>query len=415
MTGSKNTEYTPVFDRMIDTEKRKAFIERRKNSYNSSKEENAKLEEYIMSDQCTEELRRLRSGDFFFEPPQRIMLRKKNSTRRRTIYRFRDNESMILKLMSFVMHDFDYLYTDSLYSFRIGRHISEIFRMIKKNGYSGDKWMLKADIHSFGDNVDPDMLTAQLAEIFEEDDPALYAFLSALLTRGEYYDRGRLEKGTTGALSGCALTNFFENVYLLDMDDTVRERSVYYCRFADDIAIFTETGEAAAELREILRHGFSRRGLEFNEGKTQIYAPGEAFDLLGFRVENGEFDIADNSIEKIEWKLNHFSAKLVKWYRKGEITKEEAMRKMIGRIDSYFFGKVREENELSWVDWSFSVLTRADSLRRLDACSQDCIRFAGSGGKSGGARYRVRYKDMQRMGYRTLVHAYYHGFERDEK
>lgn len=407
--------YIPVFDRMLDTDRRKAFIDRRRQSYNSSEEETAALEAYIMSDECSSDIERLRSGDFFFEPPVKTMLRKKNSARRRAIYRFRDNESMLLKLMAFVMHDFDYLYTDSLYSFRMGRHISEIFRTIKKNDFSKEKWVLKADIHSYGDNVDPDILADQLAEIFGEQDPALYHFFDSLLTRGEFYDKGKLTKGPTGALSGCALTNFFENVYLLDLDDIAMEQSVYYCRFADDIAVFTDTREAAAEIKEAFRKGFEKRGLEFNENKTEICAPGEAFDLLGFKVEAGEFDIADNSLEKIEWKLRHYARLLVKWHRHGELSKEEAMRRMIGRIDTYFFGRVRDENELSWVDWSFSVLTRVDSLRRLDACSQECIRLAGSGGKTSDSKYRVRYRDMQRMGYRTLVHAYYHGFERNEK
>ena len=88
------------------------------------------------------------------------------------------------------------------------------------------------------------------------------------------------------------------------------------------------------------------------------------------------------------------------------------MQRMIDRVDRYFFGVVREERELNWVDWAFRILTRTDSLERIDAWSQECIRFVGSGGKRTGAKYRVRYKDMRRMGYRTLVHAYYHGFER---
>ena len=59
-----------------------------------------------------------------------------------------------------------------------------------------------------------------------------------------------------------------------------------------------------------------------------------------------------------------------------------------------------------WVDWSFEVLTGSESLSRLDACAQDCIRIVGSGGKRTNAKYRVRYKDMKCMGYQTLVHAF---------
>ena len=409
---SEKEEYVSVFDRMLDMDTRRAFIERKRSSYNVSEEEAAQLEAYVMSDRCTEEIQRLRNGDWFFEPPALTMLRKKNSTRRRRIYRFRDNESMLLKLMAFVMHDFDYLFTDSLYSFRLGRHISGIFETVSKEGYNRDCWVLKADIHSYGDNVDPEILSAQLEELLGGSDPVLSGFLRELVCRGEYYQCGRLTKGPTGALSGCALTNFFENVYLLDVDDMVRQRSVYYCRFADDIAVFVKSREQAEEMKALFREEFGRRGLEFNEEKTQICAPGEGFDLLGFRLENGEYDIAENSLEKIEWKLNHYARKLVKWQQKGEITKEEAMQRMIGRVDSYFFGITRGDRELNWVDWAFRVLTRTDSLSRLDACAQECIRYAGSGGKKTDSKYRVRYRDMQRMGYRTLVHAYYHGFER---
>ena len=85
---------------------------------------------------------------------------------------------------------------------------------------------------------------------------------------------------------------------------------------------------------------------------------------------------------------------------------------MVNRINGYFFGKRRTEHEINWADWAFRILTKPDSLERLDLCAQDCIRIVGSGGKRTNAKYRVRYHDMQQMGYRTLVHAYYHGYER---
>ncbi len=48
-------------------------------------------------------------------------------------------------------------------------------------------------------------------------------------------------------------------------------------------------------------------------------------------------------------------------------------------------------------------------LCNLFSCAQECIRYVGSGGKRNNAKYRVRYKTMRRMGYRPLVHAFYHG------
>lgn len=406
------TSADSIFDRMLDIKVRQAFIERKENSYNTTEAEIEELKSFIFSSDCVRDILRLKEGDFYFDPPRLTRLRKKDSNRRRVVYRFGLHESIILKLMAFVLHHYDYLYSDSLYSFRMGKHISEIFRTLKKNDYGSTHWVIKADIKSYGDYLVPEILTRQIRQLFEKEDPIFCDFMTFLLERGCYYNQDLLCQGSTGALSGCALTNFFENIYLLDVDVFLMENSSYYCRYADDIAVFVEKEEDALYLYRILEEKFEKLGLFYNKEKTMILSPGSPFDLLGFRLDNGEYDIAENSMQKIEWKLTHYARKLVRRQQKGLISASEASQRMVSRIDGYFFGQQREEHELCWVDWAYRVLTRVDSLKRLDACAQECIRYVGSGGKKTNAKYRVRYKDMRKMGYRTLVHAFYHGFER---
>lgn len=400
-----------TFEKMLSREKREAFLKRKESSVRVTDEEIALLSGYVLSDACTADIRRLMEGDFFFRIPKLTRLRKGHSNRRRLIYRFADEEAALMKYMAFVLHDYDGLFSDHLYSFRIGKSVSQIFREVSRCRAAEKYWVLKGDIRGFGDHVDPEILCGQLEEILGKDDPQLMCFFRSLLLRGRFYDGKELTQGSTGALSGCALTNFFENIYLLDVDQEISKRAVLYYRFADDIAVFVETQEEAETLYAYLSRVFSERGLEFSEEKTQIVPPGGKFELLGFGVEGKNYDIADSSIAKIEWKLKHRAKKLVRLQQRGKISADEAEQWMINTVDRYFFGRKTEEHELNWVDWSFHVLTRTQSLKRLDACAQDCIRFAGSGGKAGGARYRVRYKKMRRKGYRTLVHAYYH---RDE-
>ena len=64
------------------------------------------------------------------------------------------------------------------------------------------------------------------------------------------------------------------------------------------------------------------------------------------------------------------------------------------------------DNELTWARWFFPVLTTDESLRQIDAYAQDCLRYLLSG-KRTKARYNVRYADLKRLGYRSLVHEYY--------
>ena len=256
--------------------------------------------------------------------------------------------------------------------------------------------------------MDPVILCEQLRALYEKDDPQILYFFERLLLRGEFIEKGKTVHEPTGALSGCALTNFFENIYLLDMDEMILSRATYYCRFADDIAIFMKSEDELKELYADIQALFDKRGLTFNMKKTEIVPPGGSFELLGFNVSGSDFDIADSSQEKIKWKLRHFAKKLVKMQRRGWITKEEAEQRMIDRINEYFFINKNSEHELNWVAWAFRVINGVDSLRDLDECAQSCIRYAGSGGKTTDAKYRIRYKDMKKKGYRTLVHAYYH-------
>ena len=65
-----------------------------------------------------------------------------------------------------------------------------------------------------------------------------------------------------------------------------------------------------------------------------------------------------------------------------------------------------EGSELSWSYWFFSVINTADSLQEIDAYAQDCLRFLVSGKRTKG-RYDVRYEDLKKLGYRSLVNAYY--------
>ncbi len=407
MTSSDLT----IFEKMNTPQVKQAFLSRKENSYSVNDEEFAQLKDYILSDKCSSDIQRLINDDFFFSIPHQSFLRKKNSQRKRIIYRFHPQEKMLMQFMAFTLHDYDDIYEDSVYSFRLGKHISEIFSDIRKKNLSATHWVLKTDIHSYGDNVQPEILSDMLDDIFMEHDPKLCSFFRKLLTRGQFYRAKELESAPTGALSGCPLTTFFENVYLRDIDRYIIEESTYYCRYADDIAIFIESREKAEAIYAHMNELFNERGLSFNKDKTVIVPPGEAFDLLGFQVKGNEFDISPHSLESILWKLNHRAKKLVRLQDRYGLTKEETMQKMVRRIDEYFFGRTEDKNELNWVDWSFKVLTRCDSLRKIDSCAQECIRHVGSGGKRNNSKYRVRYKTMRKMGYRTLVHAFYHGVD----
>lgn len=395
-----------VFERMADLKTREAFLAKKELHADPADEEWVFLRSYIPSEECTEDIRRLQRGDFFLSVPRRFRIKKIASTKRRICYSFPLREKSLLKLMAFVLQDLDSLFSDSLYSFRKSKNHRHFFKKLRRTDFQRRYYVLKMDIHAYGESVDQDILLDLLRPIFA-DDPDFYRFLTWFLTRNQFYEKGKLHTERVSIIPGTPIGTFFNNVYLMEMDRYVEARSRLYMRFADDIAVFTDTREEAEALSAYIRSFVSEQKLEINEEKTKICEPGESVSLLGIKVSPEEFDIAPESVRKIVFKLKHRRDKILKWKRKYKWTDEKSLTQGIRYVNHYFFGSLDDSSEMNWTAWAFGILNTHKTLQFIDSVAQDMLRSAGSG-KLGDARYRITYEDLTKVGYRSLVHDFHH-------
>ena len=66
----------------------------------------------------------------------------------------------------------------------------------------------------------------------------------------------------------------------------------------------------------------------------------------------------------------------------------------------------RKENGFTWSRWYFPVITDVSDLKEIDAYLIENIRYLSSGRYYKG-NYRVRYEDIKKLGFRSLVNEYY--------
>ncbi|MCR4644159.1 MAG: RNA-directed DNA polymerase [Oscillospiraceae bacterium] len=401
-----------VFDKMLSDTYKQAFIRKKMAQLGTEQSYLDALSEYVTSSACDEDVLRLKNGDYFLNAPTRFFVRKSHSTKRRKVYSFKGKDKFLLQYITFVLMDLDDIHVDSLCSFRRDNRTEFFFEKLRRKDLHRKLYVMKTDIHDFGGSVDQDIALRLLEEVFR-DDPAFMAFLRQLLTRNAFYSRGELVEERVSIIEGLPLGSFIQSVYLAELDRILEANAVIYMRYTDDIAFFTDSPEKAewalAQVKEIC----GKRAVTINEDKTEIIPPGEPVELLGIEIFNGGFDIGENSLQKLLSKLKRYRDKLLRRERRGRCTRETAMQRMIQFADKTFFGKKLNDHEFNWVIHAFPIITRTDSLERLDSYVQDCIRVVGSG-KMGNARYRIRYKDMCAAGYRNLVHAYYHGYTLEE-
>ena len=123
-------------------------------------ERSQKAHEYIMSSQFDEDIDRLIAGDYYMDYPRQVMLRKSGSNKRRKVYTFPDNDKALLSYLNYmIMEKYDDRFSDNLYSCRRDNDVRKLFNSIVKNDGDRSHYVVKTDIHAYGESADVGVLS----------------------------------------------------------------------------------------------------------------------------------------------------------------------------------------------------------------------------------------------------------------
>ena len=310
-----------------------------------------------------------------------------------------------MKLLTWLLlRHYDGLFSDTLYSFRPGRTAKDAVRRLFRLPGIREKYAYKVDVSNYFNSIPISRLLPMLEESLK-DDPALSAFLKRLLMEPFVLDHGVPIEEEKGIMAGTPLSAFFANLYLKELDNAFASRKIPYVRYSDDIIVFADTPETVLAHAQEIRSFLADMGLSVNSSKEHFFTPGEGWSFLGFYCRDNVIDIAPATLDKLKQKMRRKARSLKRWQDRNDRDSERAAAAFI-RIFNRKLLESPMDNELSWSCWFFSVINTADSLRTIDHYAQECIRFLLSGTHTK-ARYRFRYEDLKRLGYRSLVHEYY--------
>jgi hypothetical protein len=368
------------------------------------------LRDFIDGEAYLPVCRRIEAGEPF-PLPRRSVVSKMSSQKKRVVYTYPEAENTVLKLLTWLLlRRYDGLFEANLYSFRPGRTAKDAIRALRAFPGIGGMWAYKADVSNYFNSVPVEKLLPMLSEALGED-RRLYAFLAALLAEERALSGREPVREPKGIMAGTPLSAFYANLYLRSLDGHFARRGVPYARYSDDIILFAPDRAGAEALAGEVRAILGEHGLGLNPEKEAFFPPEEGWVFLGFRCRGGEVDIAPASLEKIKAKMRRKARALMRWRDRGGHSGEQAAAAFLRVFDRKLLDSP-PDHELSWKGWFFPLITTADSLRAIDRYAQDCLRYLISG-KRTKARFDVRYADLKRLGYRSLVHEYY-AFQKEE-
>ena len=348
---------------------------------------------------------RIRAGEAF-PYPQRAVLNKKGTAKKRVVFMFPDEGGIILKYFAYCLHEYDGIFANNLYSFRVNRGVKRaVADILSVPGLDG-KFVYKLDIHDYFNSVDTEKILPMLRDTLGEEQKGFLAFLTGFL-RNPYVSEGgkTFEEPRKGIMAGNPLSAFMANLFLSDMDRHFMANAIPYARYSDDIIVFADSEEELAAYREEILKRLSERALTVNPKKVFHAVPGEPWDFLGITYRDGAVDVARASVEKLKGKMRRKAKALYRWKQKKGAGDEQAIRAFLRHFNKKLYNNPNH-SELTWARWFFPVITTDESLKELDAYLIANARYLVTG-KHGKSNYNLRYETIREYGFKSLVHAYY--------
>ncbi len=338
-----------------------------------------------------------------FSIPKKTLINKK-AGKKRAVYTFSEEENYVLKLISFLLKDYDHIFSPNLYSFRKNTGVKKAVDNILKIRNLDDMYVFKIDISNYFNSVDINLLLPMLKVVLS-DDENLYRFFVMLLTNPYAQYEGEIIKEEKGIMAGVPVSAFLANLYLKDLDRYFFEQGIPYMRYSDDILVFAKDEEELCNVIDTIKAELKIKNLTVNEDKECITKPNEKWTFLGFSYHKGIVDISDVSFEKLKAKMRRKARSLSRWASKKNVPPQFAARAFVKRFNTKLYDNP-VFSELTWTRWFFPVINTSVTLKKIDEYMLDCIRYLATGTRTK-SRYNFTYDDIKALGYRSLVHEYY--------
>jgi RNA-directed DNA polymerase len=370
-----------------------------------------RLERYVADRRYEKLAAEVSAGAHIFPHPRKRVISKAHTAKKRVVYTFPQEETQILKMVSYLMLDYDRLFAPNLYSFRRGIGAKAAIRRLSGIRGLKDKYVYKADVSNYFNSIDVKRLLPRLKEDLRGD-ARLYVLFESILSDPCAEWNGTTVHETKGVMAGIPISAFLADYYLKDLDWHFFREHVCYMRYADDMLVIADSEDELKRRISFIRSFLAENGLAMNPDKEIIYRPGQAIEFLGFSVLGREVDVGTNSMSKIKAKIRRSARSIRRWMLRKHAPEDPTLSVMIRKFERKFLGK--GEDELSWKYWYFPTITTDARLREVDAYMQQNLRYIVVGRYNKKSFDTVPYERLKACGYVPLVRAWHEYIDGDD-
>jgi CRISP-associated protein Cas1 len=164
------------------------------------------------------------------------------------------------------------------HGYRTGRSIYSAFTQIELLRDEGYTWVVDADIESFFDDVDHELLLKELATWIPDKE---ILELIHLWLKTEIQGGAMVYRPQKGLPQGSPIAPLLANVFLDDFDEAMRQQGYRIVRYADDFVVLCKSKPSAEVALEQVEKLLMQLRLELEVNKTTITSFEQGFGYLG--------------------------------------------------------------------------------------------------------------------------------------
>lgn len=392
-----------IIDMLLSEECWESFLEYKLSKNSLRKAEKEDLIAFVRNKEFIDPVTRI-STELKLTVPSVSRLNKKGSDKKRIVFTFCREENYVLKLLAFLLKDYDSLFADNLYSFRRNSGVKHALNAVMKKLDYSKTYSYKVDIHDYFNSVNTDFMIKILRDAIPQQ-KRLIQLLVNVLTDPYASDNGKIITIRKGIMAGVPFSGFLANLYLREMDEWFYENNARYIRYSDDIIVLSEDKNEIIKYEKTIRKYLEIHKLTVNEKKEAWTTPGDNIEFLGFSFSLKQIDISKITLKKLKNKLKRKARSLYRWRLKKGLEGEKAAIAYIRYLNAKFYNNP-VKNEITWCRWYFPVITTDNSLKVIDQYCIDCIRYLYTG-RYGKQNYNIRYETIKGLGFQSLVNNYW--------
>ena len=326
------------------------------------------IDKGILKQMCTPEGRiwlsdTILRGEYRVAPPH-IELQPKDNGEFRKVYANNDLDRFVLGVINTVYNKlYGHLIDKNCVSYQKGIGVHNIIERIKKEflSYGYDINGYKVDLSKYFDSVSKEVVFEALEELNTGSplDEVLYEYYSQDIV---FDENENLIEHYKSLAQGCAFGCFLANYVLRDIDKTIGDMDVIYCRYSDDILM---VGRDADKALETLEKMLSTKGLSLNPKKVEKIDGNHPFTFLGFKIDGQKVTLSDKSLKKFKKEIQKRTK-----YKKGR-----TLRSATKEINRYLYtAYIKNPTEFGWAEYFFKIINVEEDIIMMDNYIKDHLK-----------------------------------------